>query len=227
MLALLKRLIARVLALMASGFSSSLGQSKHPVFGGLLEDAACETNQNQEEVPKVMIALAQALREHEGTRTEGIFRACGRKEDILSLRKQFEGGDFTVTGNQDPHVLAGLMKEWLRELKNSVIPAEVYDQCIEIAKRDSNDNPTYARALFLQLPKISQNVLTELVRLVSEINTNVKDTRMPISNMAVVFAPTLLRAPNDDLQTQLLNNKYEAIFIGTLFQAVAEQTKSH
>ena len=59
----------------------------------------------------------------------------------------------------DPHVPTSLLKLWYRELYEPLIPASVYDLCVQ-----NCNNPTVALRIVEQLPHINRLVLTYLIR---------------------------------------------------------------
>jgi hypothetical protein len=66
-----------------------------------------------------------------------------------------------------------------------------------------------------QIPPINASVLFYLVRFLQLIcdPKNQPLTRMSINNIAMVFAPNILRCPSDNLQVILENTKYEQVRI--------------
>ena len=55
---------------------------------------------------------------------EGIFRVSANYARIQEIKSNFEKGKFVDLEAQDPHTVAGLLKQILRELHISVIPEE-------------------------------------------------------------------------------------------------------
>lgn len=61
-----------------------------------------------------------------GPKEEGIFRISGRNSHIARLKKEFDAGaDIDMRqchpGDLDPHAVAGLFKQYLREMPTSVL----------------------------------------------------------------------------------------------------------
>lgn len=59
----------------------------------------------------------------------------------------------------DPHVPASLLKLWYRELSEPLIPAHLYDECVE-----NHANATVAISIVHRLPDINRLVLCYLIR---------------------------------------------------------------
>jgi len=97
--------------------------------------------------------------------------------------------------NADVHSLASLMKLWFRELPE-VIPVSFYDAFIEANKIEGYDERLYAiRDLVWQLPKPSFDLLKRLCEHLHLITEHELENQMHASNLAIVYAPTLLKPP--------------------------------
>lgn len=63
--------------------------------------------------------------------TEGIFRRSGNYSDILALKQKVNAGaddvDFKETNT---HVVAGLLKSFLRELSEPLLTYELYEEIV-------------------------------------------------------------------------------------------------
>ena len=65
---------------------------------------------------------------------EGIFRVSGSVRDIERLKTVYEinGGDVEIDDEEDVRAVAGLLKLFLRELPDSVIPTDVVRQFLQV-----------------------------------------------------------------------------------------------
>jgi len=190
-------------------------------FGVTLEDIMEQQAKEKPElkVPNILLFLADAILQLNGTETEGIFRIPGDADAISELRCQLEKGNFDINGCMDPNIPASLLKLWLRELAEPVIPAYAYEKCIEIGKKECDkDIGVAAWELVDSLPKVNKNVIIYMVHFLKIIAKpeNIKHTKMTIANLALVFAPNFLRCPDNNLQTIFENSKYEQAFIRIL-----------
>jgi len=63
-------------------------------------------------------------------------------------------------------------------------------------------------------------VMRYVVEFLQELGApnNVKQTKMTLNNLAMVFSPLFLRCPHDDPATILRNSEFETKFILTLLQ---------
>jgi hypothetical protein len=165
-------------------------------------------------LPYVLTVLSDAVAACNGHATEGIFRVPGDGDAITNLRLQIESGDYTMRA-RDPHVPAGLLKLWLRELDEPIIPEPLYDACIEAARRE--EVPAML-ALIDQLPDTHRRVVHYLVKYLQLVARpeNQDKTKMTVNNLAMVFAPNFLRCPSDNPGVIFESTKYEQIFVRAL-----------
>ncbi|KXJ94031.1 hypothetical protein Micbo1qcDRAFT_40749 [Microdochium bolleyi] len=178
-------------------------------------------------VPMIVHQCIQAVNLY-GLNVEGIYRLSGSSTHVNKLKNLFDTDsessilDFRNPENffHDVNSVAGLLKQFFRDLPDPLLTAEHYQNLIEAAKheddvvrRDSlhaiiNDmpDPNYAtlRALTLHLHRVTE---------ASSIN------RMNSQNLAIVFGPTLLgTAPGSNIADAgwqvrvvetILNNTYQ------------------
>jgi hypothetical protein len=72
-------------------------------------------------LPIVLIAMTDAVYFLNGHKTEGIFRISADTEEVMSMKLQIEAGDYTIRSS-DPHLPASVLKHWLRDLEEPLIP---------------------------------------------------------------------------------------------------------
>lgn len=85
----------------------------------------------------------------------GIFRVPGDTAHVTTLKIQIENGDYSCAGLDDPHIPGSLLKLWMRELADPIIPCEYYDDAIDAAK---NDDENMAVAILPKLPELNRKV---------------------------------------------------------------------
>ncbi|KAI9092913.1 hypothetical protein DFS34DRAFT_281217 [Phlyctochytrium arcticum] len=178
------------------------------LFGEPLDDimrAELEKNPHAV-VPRVLPFLADAIIELNGQKTEGIFRVPGDADAVTELRMRVEKGDYNLSGITDPNVPSSLLKFWLRDLADPLIPSEFYDRCIQVGQAESKNNSsestggTSASDIIAKLPDVNQRVVNYVIKFLRKIAEpqNQPFTKMTTSNVAMVFAPNFLRCPSDN-----------------------------
>lgn len=96
----------------------------------------------------------------------------------------------------NPHLYAGLLKEWLRNLHEPLIPQIYYDVCVSMA-RDGSLSSDQFEVFLSQLPETNRETLKYLARFLRQLAEHESTTRMGLPNFALVFAPCFLRCISD------------------------------
>jgi len=132
---------------------------------------------------------------------EGIFRCSGSHGEITRLKESFDNGMTELPETNDVHVVAGLLKMWLRMLPEPLLTFELYPEFIKIGERTGGDKSEDAEAEELRglidsrLPLLNRRLLQALLLLAREISRRSHVNRMPPDNLAIVLGPNLLWAP--------------------------------
>ncbi|KAF8995464.1 hypothetical protein BDQ17DRAFT_1250698 [Cyathus striatus] len=172
-----------------------------------------ERNYPHQKVPIILPFLADGILALGGPKVEGIFRVPGDADSVSELKLRIDRGYYTLDGVDDPHVLASLLKLWLRELCDPLVPDEMYNECILNAK-----DPEECIRIIERLPTINRRVLLFVVsflQLFLDEKTQAS-TKMTPANMALVMAPNLLRCSSQSVSVVFTNAQYEQIFVYNL-----------
>ncbi|KAJ7497063.1 hypothetical protein FB451DRAFT_1209933 [Mycena latifolia] len=172
-----------------------------------------ERNYPHQKVPIILPFLADGILALGGSKSEGIFRVPGDGDSVSELKLRIDKGYYTLDGVDDPHVLASLMKLWLRELCDPLVPDEMYNECITNSK-----DPTACVQIVERLPTINRRVVLFVI---SFLQLFLEDriqgtTKMTPANLALVMAPNLLRCNSDSMSVCFTNAQYEQIFVYNL-----------
>lgn len=164
-----------------------------------------ERNYPHQKVPIILPFLADGILALGGPRAEGIFRVPGDNDSVSELKLRIDKGYYTLESVDDPHVLASLMKLWLRELCDPLIPSEMYNECITSA-----NSPEACIQIVHRLPTINRRVLLFVVSFL-QIFLDEKTqsiTKMTPANLALVMAPNLLRCNSDSMSVVFTNSQW-------------------
>nr|CAG8434818.1 933_t:CDS:2 [Entrophospora candida] len=164
-------------------------------------------------IPRILPFLADSILDLRGQSIEGIFRVPGDADYVTELKLRIEKNKYDIAGITDPHVPASLLKFWLRELAEPLIPNDFYERCI-----NNSEDAVQTIEIIKQLPEINRKIVIFIVnflQLFAEPEV-CKITKMHVSNLAMIFAPNFLRCPSDHLGIILKNTKYEQTFMRTL-----------
>lgn len=161
-----------------------------------------ERNYPQQKVPIILPFLADGMLALDGTKSEGIFRVPGDGDAVSELKLRIDRGYYTLDDVDDPNILASLMKLWLRELCDPLVPEEMYNDCITNSK-----DPEACVQMVYRLPTINRRVVLFVI---SFLQLFLKDeiqavTKMTSANLALVMAPNLLRCNSDSMAVVFTN----------------------
>lgn len=173
-------------------------------FGETLEGIVRIQSRNypNEKVPIILPFLADGILALGGTKCEGIFRVAGDGESVTELKSRIDRGYYTLDDVEDPHVLASLLKLWLRELCDPLVPEHLYDECIATAKE-----PERCVEMVGRLPTLNRRVICFVISFMQLFLEErvMEKTKMTAPNLALVMAPNLLRCASDALSVVFVN----------------------
>jgi predicted nucleic acid-binding Zn-ribbon protein len=150
---------------------------------------------NMSSVPDVVLACTRWLTKS-GLHVEGLFRISGDARELETLRKAADAGTVpTFSDNSPPHLVAGLLKLWLRQLPEPVVPYDRYSEWLSTAISATDASHAMATVDWLvgRLPPISRQLFALFAPLWGALVVNEAETRMNAANLCVVFCPVLLR----------------------------------
>ncbi|KAI0321217.1 hypothetical protein OF83DRAFT_1168648 [Amylostereum chailletii] len=172
-----------------------------------------ERNYPHQKIPIILPFLADGILALGGTKSEGIFRVPGDGDLVSELKLRIDRGYYTLEGVDDPHVLASLLKLWLRELRDPLVPEEMYNDCIEYAR-----DPEACVGVVERLPTINRRVVLFVVSFLQLFLDErvLAITKMTSANLALVMAPNLLRCNSESMAVVFTNAQYEQTFVHNL-----------
>uniref|UniRef100_A0A8W4FPG2 GEM interacting protein n=1 Tax=Sus scrofa TaxID=9823 RepID=A0A8W4FPG2_PIG len=162
-----------------------------------------------EEVPFVITRCTAEI-EQRALGVQGIYRVSGSRVRVERLCQAFENGRALVdlSGNS-PHDISSVLKRFLQELTDPVVPFHLYDAFISLAKTlhaDPGRDPgtpspspeiiCSLKTLLVQLPDSNYNTLRHLVAHLFRVAARFEENKMSANNLGIVFGPTLLRPPD-------------------------------
>ncbi|KAJ5827214.1 Rho GTPase activation protein [Penicillium robsamsonii] len=147
-------------------------------------------------IPAIITRCIQEV-ELRGMDMEGIYRKSGAASVIQTIREGFERSPFDYDISDpdlDIHAVTSTLKQYFRKLPNPLITYEVYELVIDSAEV----SPMSARIELLQkslleLPRVHRDVLEFLIFHLRRVVERHEENLMTSQNIAVVFAPTIMR----------------------------------
>ncbi|XP_030261033.1 rho GTPase-activating protein 11A [Sparus aurata] len=128
--------------------------------------------------------------------TVGLFRKPGSLPRIKTLRAKLNKGDGCLS-TALPYDLATLIKQFCRELPESLFPSELHAALLKAqALPDLEDRTSALQLLSCLLPARSSSSLHYLFNFLSKVSHRCTENLMTSTNLATVFVPCLLPPPN-------------------------------
>ncbi|KAL9122741.1 MAG: hypothetical protein Q9187_000702 [Circinaria calcarea] len=166
-----------------------------PVFGVSLEDLF---KRDGSAVPMVVYQCLQAV-DLFGLDMEGIYRLSGNAAHVAKLRSIFDHDstlvDFRNPENfyQDVNSVAGLLKQFFRDLPDPLLTREHYQDFIEAARIDDDiTRRDSLHATINSLPDPNYATLRALTLHLNRVQEHSSVNRMNAGNLAICFGPTLM-----------------------------------
>nr|XP_049463962.1 SLIT-ROBO Rho GTPase-activating protein 1-like isoform X1 [Anopheles coluzzii]XP_049463963.1 SLIT-ROBO Rho GTPase-activating protein 1-like isoform X1 [Anopheles coluzzii]XP_049463964.1 SLIT-ROBO Rho GTPase-activating protein 1-like isoform X1 [Anopheles coluzzii]XP_049463965.1 SLIT-ROBO Rho GTPase-activating protein 1-like isoform X1 [Anopheles coluzzii]XP_049463966.1 SLIT-ROBO Rho GTPase-activating protein 1-like isoform X1 [Anopheles coluzzii] len=181
------------------------------LFGGSLEEYL---EVSGEEIPLIVRSCIRVINLF-GLHHQGIFRVSGSQVEISNFKEAFERGDdplAEMTDASDINSVAGVLKLYLRELREPLFPLIYFDHFVQLAQLESKqDIVSGIRKFFQSLPKSVVVVIRYLFAFLNHLSEYSDENMMDAYNLAICFGPTLMPAPEDKDQVQYQNQVNELI----------------
>ncbi|KAK2961594.1 putative Rho GTPase-activating protein 39 [Blattamonas nauphoetae] len=177
-----------------------------------------------------------------GLTVEGIFRKCVTVTELQAAISALNNGKYALS-SADPHLYAVLLKTWLKQLSQPLIPSHFYPTILELVTAYQSNRPDttkiaeilnceehnipgveqacvhFAWSNIAPMPLLILKYIMRFLRLVLQ-EQYVIHTRMDEHNILLMFSPNLLRSPSVNPLEALENLKKELVFIGGLLHGL-------
>jgi len=168
-----------------------------PLYGTDLETRA---DYEKSSIPGIVKRCIAEV-EDRGMDVEGIYRKSGGNSQVQQVKEGFERQpyDYDISDpDLDIHAVTSGLKQYFRKLPTPLITYDVYDTLIELTMIPDGPNQREHRIAGLrdaleELPRVHYEILDYLMRHLSRVVVFEKENLMTPMNVAVVFAPTIMR----------------------------------
>ncbi|XP_026155034.1 rho GTPase-activating protein 36 isoform X2 [Mastacembelus armatus] len=197
---------SRLLEALQLSHPAELELKKSP--GGGSADGRTQTklslNPIYRQVPRVLERCCSHIETH-GLQTVGIFRVGSSKKRVRQLRDDFDMGiDVQLDEEHSVHDVAALLKEFLRDIPDPLLPRELYPAFLHANLLRGADQLQYLQHLLYLLPPCNCDTLLRLLTLLHTVQSFAQDSigtndeeipgnKMTSANLAVIFGPNLLQ----------------------------------
>ncbi|XP_037615675.1 rho GTPase-activating protein 36 isoform X1 [Sebastes umbrosus] len=156
------------------------------------------------QVPRVLERCCSHIETH-GLQTVGIFRVGSSKKRVRQLLEEFDRGvDVQLDEEHSVHDVAALLKEFLRDIPDPLLPRELYPAFLHANLLRGADQLQYLQHLLNLLPPCNCDTLLRLLSLLHTVQSFAQDSirtndeeipgnKMTAANLAVIFGPNLLQ----------------------------------
>ncbi|KAL6069593.1 Rho GTPase-activating protein 19 [Balamuthia mandrillaris] len=134
---------------------------------------------------------------------QGIYRVSGRLTDVEELVKKINKGKDVDLGSLEPHVLANLLKQFLRELTEPPLTFFLYESFVGAIQTEEAERKQLLREFLGSVPSNNFRLVAHVVRHLRAIADLSDKNLMTSDNLAIVFGPVLLRPKVSSLETIL------------------------
>ncbi|CAD5122218.1 DgyrCDS10669 [Dimorphilus gyrociliatus] len=173
------------------------------MFGATLKDAYLFERERNETVPFIVRKCIKKIKEF-GLQSQGLFRKSGKMTMVEKLKESFdrgerdalERGDFT-----DVHSVCSLLKRYLRDLPEPLIPFNCYEKVMQIMQRTLHENETIAfiklQNTLYRIPLCNFYILSYLSLFLNEVSV-IDGNLMNDENLSLIFDSYFIRPEIDD-----------------------------
>ncbi|NWU34344.1 RHG24 protein, partial [Hylia prasina] len=172
------------------------------IFGQKLEDTVRYEKRYGNRLAPMLVEQCVDFIRQRGLKEEGLFRLPGQANLVKELQDAFDCGEKpSFDSNTDVHTVASLLKLYLRELPEPVVPYAKYEDFLSCAKLLSKEEETGLKELVKQvksLPAVNYNLLKYICRFLDEVQSYSGVNKMSVQNLATVFGPNILRPKVED-----------------------------
>ncbi|XP_029384074.1 rho GTPase-activating protein 22 isoform X1 [Echeneis naucrates] len=172
------------------------------IFGQRLEDTVQYERKFGPRLAPLLVEQCVDFIRDRGLDEEGLFRMPGQANLVKELQEAFDCGDKPLfDSNTDVHTVASLLKLYLRELPEPVIPFSKYEDfltCAQLLAKDEDEGVQELGKQVSTLPLPNYNLLKYICKFLDEVQSHCNENKMSVQNLATVFGPNILRPKMED-----------------------------
>ncbi|KXT08773.1 hypothetical protein AC579_4929 [Pseudocercospora musae] len=172
--------------------SSNVVMDASVLFGSELS-ARCDYERQM--VPGMVVRCIAEV-EMRGMDVEGIYRKSGGAGQVKNVQQGFEkNNNFDISDDDlDIHAVTSALKQYFRKLPTPLITYDVYEALLEAGQLSDREKQAQAlKAAVESLPDAHRDTLSYLMVHLAKVMGHESKNLMTPLNLAVVFAPTIMR----------------------------------
>ncbi|XP_012938951.1 rho GTPase-activating protein 24 [Aplysia californica] len=172
------------------------------LFSQSLEDIIFWEKKEGRRIPYIVDECVEYLYKY-GLDVEGLFRLPGRQTSVKDIIARFEQGQkvsFEDSGT-DVHVVASVLKNFLRELPDSLIPCDLFQKFMNIALRFMSAKTDEEKEGFVgelssamkMIPQDNYVILKYICNFLREVGLHENQNKMSMSSLGRIFGYNIIR----------------------------------
>ncbi|XP_036617857.1 rac GTPase-activating protein 1 isoform X2 [Trichosurus vulpecula] len=176
-------------------------------------------------IPSIIVHCVNEI-EQRGLNEAGLYRISGCDRTVKELKEKFLRSKTVplLSKVDDIHAICGLLKDFLRNLREPLLTFRLNKTFIEAAEITDEDNSRAAMYQAIgELPQANRDTLAFLMIHLQRVAES-SSTKMNVANLAKVFGPTIVAhaVPNPDPMTILQDTKRQPKVIERLLSLPVE-----
>nr|XP_012600033.1 rho GTPase-activating protein 22 isoform X1 [Microcebus murinus] len=172
------------------------------IFGQRLEDTVRHERKYGPRLAPLLVEQCVDFIRERGLAEEGLFRMPGQANLVRDLQDSFDCGEKPLfDSTTDVHTVASLLKLYLRELPEPVVPFARYEDflsCAQLLTKDEGEGTLELAKQVSNLPQANYNLLRYICKFLDEVQSHSNVNKMSVQNLATVFGPNILRPQIED-----------------------------
>lgn len=153
------------------------------------------------EIPEILHHFIKFFRQEKVLKTKGLFRLSGAKAEVDQIVTSLEIGQETslVLSKFHIHSAADLFKIFLRQLPEPLFPFNKFWDLVNAFREDKYDSIDLIWKV--EFPRVRRNMLQYICEFLAEVASFQNENMMNTQNLAIVFAPNMMKPKEEDIQT--------------------------
>lgn len=147
-------------------------------------------------VPALIVHCVNEI-ETRGLNEVGLYRVSGSDRDVKALKEKFmRNNGIPNLADVDVHVLCCCIKDFLRSLREQLIPLSLWSTFSNATQNIPSDDEegSVSRDVYRAIDKLPQPNRDTLAYLIQHFQriSEIPDVKMPLTNFAKIFGPTIV-----------------------------------
>ncbi|KAI2617006.1 RhoGAP-domain-containing protein [Hypomontagnella submonticulosa] len=190
--------------------SPAIAEAPSVLFGS---DLVERTDYERRQIPWVVTRCIEEV-ELRGMDMEGIYRKTGGNSQTKAIQEGFDKNENFDISDPDIDITAvtSVLKQYFRKLPTPLLTFDVYDRILETNSITGDEEKcTHLQSVFNQLPSQHKDCLEFLMFHLHRVASRERENLMTPKNLAVVFAPTIMRDHNIEREMTDMHAKNLAV----------------